>query len=147
MKFAAGRIRPTGGDETRGGPWLAGLRSAAFFALLIGAIGSIMLWVHAAEHPPLLIITLFVIWVLSPFVVLGIAHVKAKGWAPGTQTALYSVTLFVALASLVVYGDDALGHRTAHPAFVYVAVPPVAWVLTGVAVAIGALIARKRSQT
>jgi len=121
-----------------------GLRLTALIALVIGAAGSIGLWIHAARHPPPLIIVLFVVWVLSPFVVLGIGHVVAKRWAPGTQSALYWVTLLVTLGSIVIYADDAVAHRTAHPAFVYVAVPPASWVVSAVAIGLGAWLAKRK---
>lgn len=119
------------------------LRTAALVAVLAGAVGAIGLWIYAARHPPPLIIALFVVWVLSPFAILGIGHVVAKRWSPGTQKALYWVTLFIVLANLVIYGDDAVAHRTAHPAFVYVAVPPASWLVTIAAVTIGALMAKR----
>jgi uncharacterized membrane protein len=120
------------------------LRAAALIANVAGAVGSLGLWIHAARHPPPLIIALFVVWVLSPFVILGAGHILARRWLPGTQSALYWVTLFVALAALVIYTDDAIAHRAAHPAFVYTAVPPILWAITGAAIAIGAARARKR---
>lgn len=125
---------------------MTGLRLTALIALVIGAVGSIGLWIRAAHHPPPLIIVLFVVWVLSPFVVLGIGHVIAKRWAPSTQAALYWVTLLVTVTSIVIYADDAFGHRTAHPAFVYVAVPPASWLVSAVAVGLGAWIARRKQK-
>jgi hypothetical protein len=122
-----------------------GLRTGSLIALIVGAIGSIGLWVHAAQHPPPLIIVLFVVWVLSPFVILGVGHVVAKRWAPNTQAALYWVTLLISVASLVIYADDAVAHRTSHPAFVYVAVPPASLLVSAIALGIGALTARKNS--
>jgi uncharacterized membrane protein YsdA (DUF1294 family) len=131
-------------DAIRGERSWAGLRSSALIALVTGAIGAIGLWIHAAQHPPPLIITLFVVWVLSPFVFLGIGHVVAKRWAPRTQAALYWVTLLVTLASIAIYADDAVAHRTAHPAFVYVAVPPASWVISVIALAFAALTGQKK---
>jgi uncharacterized membrane protein YsdA (DUF1294 family) len=131
-------------DETGGA--LTGLRLIALIALVIGTVGSIGLWIRAAQHPPPLIIVLFVVWVLSPFVVLGIGHVAAKRWASSTQAALYWVTLLVTVASVVIYADDALGHRTTHPAFVYVAVPPVSGLASAVAIGLGAWIARRKQR-
>jgi ACR3 family arsenite efflux pump ArsB len=128
-------------DEKRGA--LTGLRFAALIAVVIGAAGSLGLWIRAAQHPPPLIIVLFVVWVLSPFVVFGIGHVVAKRWAPSTQAALYWVTLLVTLASIAIYADDAVAHRTAHPAAVYVAVPPASWLVSAVAIGLGAWIAKK----
>ena len=77
-----------------------GLRAGSVIGLIVGAIGSIGLWIHAAKHPPPLIIVLFVVWVLSPFVLLGIGHVLSKRWPHGPQDALYWVTLVVAAASI-----------------------------------------------
>jgi hypothetical protein len=131
--------------DEKGGA-LTGLRFTALIALVIGAAGSLGLWIHAARHPPPLIIVLFVVWVLSPFVVLGIGHVVAKRWAPSTQTALYWVTLLVTVASIAIYADNAVAHRTAHPAFVYVAIPPASWLASAVALGVGAWIARKKQK-
>jgi hypothetical protein len=122
------------------------LRAAALVAVIVGALGSIGLWIHAAKHPPPLLIVLFVVWVLSPFVVLGIGHVVAKRWAPDTQAALYWVTLLVTLASIVIYADDAVSHRTAHPAAVYVVVPPASWGVSAVAISLGAWIAKRKQK-
>ena len=131
--------------DEKGGA-LTGMRFTALTALVIGAAGSFGLWIHAAQHPPPLIIVLFIVWVLSPFVVLGMGHVVAKRWAPSTRAALYWVTLLVSVASIVIYADDAFAHRTVHPAFVYVAVPPASWLASAVALGIGAWIARRKQK-
>ena len=119
------------------------MRAVAIVALIVGAVGSIGLMLHAKQHPPPLLVGLFVIWVLSPFAALGAAHRASKRWASGTQTTLHVVTMFVVLASLLIYGDDAVNHRTAHPAFVYVAVPPASWLFGVIALLIAALRARR----
>jgi hypothetical protein len=133
-------------DETRGDPPLAGLRLTALVALVIGAVGAIGLWISAAKHPPPLLIVLFVIWVLSPFVILGIGHVMAKRWALSTQSALYWVTLLVTIVSIGIYADDAVSHRTAHHAAVYVVVPPASWIVSAVATGLGAWIAKRKQK-
>lgn len=115
------------------------MRASAILALVVGAAGSIALMLHAKQHPPPLLVVLFVIWVLSPFAALGAAHRLSKRWALSTQATLHIVTMFIALASLLIYGDDAVNHRTAHPAFVYVAVPPASWLFCVIALSIAAL--------
>jgi hypothetical protein len=120
------------------------MRTIAFIALITGAAGSVGLMLHAKQHPPPLLIVLFVIWVLAPFVCLGVAYKVSTPWPPGTQATLHIVIVFVTLASLLVYGDDSLHHRTAHPAFVYVAVPPASGLLAAIAVSISALKARRK---
>ena len=54
--------------------------------------------------------------------------------------------LVVTLGSLAIYGDDALGHRRAQAAFVYVVVPPASWLLISMVVPIAALISRRLSR-
>lgn len=120
------------------------LRAVGLSALVIGAMGSIGFLFHARQHPPLFLLALFVIWILSPFVALGVADAISKRWSILTRTMLYSVMLVVALGTLAVYGDDALGRRTAHPAFVYVLVPPVSLALIAIALSITAVISGRR---
>lgn len=121
------------------------LRTAALIAVVAGAAGSISLMLRAG-HPPLFLRVLFAIWVLSPFVLLVWAAMVSKRWTALTQTALYGVMLVVALGSVAVYGADALWPRKSQPAFFYVLVPPVSWLIFGV-VPIAALISRRRSPT
>lgn len=121
---------------------LAVLRTAALLAVLFGAIGSIGLLRHAQQHPPPLIVAGFVVWVLAPFGLLGIANLRSKQWPIAVRKTLYVSTLIITAASLAIYVDDNIAHRTAHPAGVWVAVP-VAAVIIG-AIVVG-LAAAKRS--
>lgn len=134
-------------DETIRDPSLAGLRSAALVALVIGAIGSIGLLRHAQQHPPPILVVLFVIWVFAPFAGLGVANLCSKHWSRRTRATLYIATLFVTVASLAVYLDDNIAHRAAKPAFVYVAVPPASLILSAIGVATAALIGERSRRT
>jgi ABC-type Mn2+/Zn2+ transport system permease subunit len=69
------------------------------------------------------------IWVFSPFVALLWANIVSKGWSVMTRATLHGVMLAVALGSLAVYGADAVWPRKSQAAFVFVAVPPVSWLL------------------
>ncbi len=84
------------------------------------------------------------VWVFSPFAALVWAHTASKRWPELSRKTLHGVMLFVALASLAIYGADAVWSRKAQPAFFYVLVPPVSWLLSAIVVAIAALISRKR---
>jgi hypothetical protein len=119
------------------------MRTTALVAVIAGAAGSIGLFLHAKQHPPPLLVVLFIIWVLAPFAVLGIAQLVSKRWAPGAQATLHVVTLAVAVVSLLIYGDDAMHHRTAHPAGVWVGVPPASVLASVVAISIAALVAKR----
>jgi uncharacterized membrane protein len=121
---------------------LGGLRSAALVAVVLGGIGSIGLLRHAQQHPPPLVIVGFVIWVLAPFVILGGANLLSSRWPVSVRKTLFIVTVLVAITSLGIYFDDNLAHRTAKPAFVYVATPPATVLLSALVVGV-ALLARK----
>ena len=105
------------------------MRPFVFVALIAGAAGSIGLMLHAKQHPPFLLLVFFIVWVVSPFAAFGMALLRSKRWTTPMQAALHLVIFAVALLSLLIYGDDAVHHRAAHPAFVYVAVPPASWLL------------------
>jgi hypothetical protein len=121
-------------------------RSAALVAVVFGAVGSIGLLRHAQQHPPPLIGVLFVIWVAAPFVLLGVANIFSNRWPSALGKTLYVVTLCVTVVSLAIYLDDNIAHRTAHPAFVWVAVPPASIIVTAIALGIGAIRNKKKSQ-
>jgi hypothetical protein len=124
--------------ETPERRFLGNVRAAGLIALMVGAAGSFGLFLRAGQRTPRLLLVSMAIWVLSAFIVLMLANVIAKRWSRITRATLYVVMLVVALGSLVVYGDDAMGHRRPQAAFVYVLVPPVCWLLITIAVATAA---------
>lgn len=128
------------------GRFLGRLRATALIAVLAGALGSIGLMLHAGQRTPRFLLVIFVIWVLSPFMALVVAHVFAKRWSAPTCATLYSVMLVVTLGSLAIYGDDALRPRKAQAAFVYVIVPPASWLLIAIFVPIAALMSGRLSR-
>lgn len=120
------------------------LRRAGLISVMAGAAGSVVFFLYASPQTPQFLRVLFVIWVLSPFAALVLADMVSKRWPALTRSTLYCVMLVVVAGSLAVYLDDALRHPWAKPAVGYVMVPPLSWVLTGIAVSIAALISRKR---
>lgn len=122
------------------------LRVAGLIALFVGAAGSLGFFFHASQHPPLLLIVLFLIWIVSPFVALGAADLISKRWSNLTRRTLYVVMMVVTVGTLAVYGDDAMARRTAHAAVVYVVVAPVSWLLIAISLSIAAIISRRRSR-
>lgn len=125
---------------------VARLRSAALVAAVFGAAGSIGLLRRAQQHPPPLLVVLFVIWVSTPFALLGLGNVLSKNWPVAVRATLYLVTLCVTVASLALYLDDNFHHRTTHPAAVWVAVPPASVLISGVVLVIAAAKNRKRTE-
>ena len=139
MTSKVSRGRPEGG-------FLGRLRAAALIAVLVGAGGSVGLMLRAGHRSPRLLLVLFAIWVLSPFMALVLANVVLKRWSVLTRATLYSVTLVLTLGSLAIYGDDALRHRRAQAAFVFVVVPLVSWLLIAIVVPIAAFISGRLSR-
>jgi hypothetical protein len=123
------------------------LRAAALIAVLAGGAGSFALMLRAGRYnPSIILVLLFTVWVLSPFVALALAGVVSKRWSTLTRAALYGVMFVVALGSLAIYGADALWHLKAQAAFVFLVVPLASWLLIAIVVPIAAFISRPRSR-
>jgi len=123
----------------------AALRSVALLAAVFGAIGSIGLLRHAQQHPPPFLAVLFVIWVLAPFGLLGLANLRSTNWPAAVRTTLYITTFIVTIASVAIYVDNNIARRTAHPAGVWVAVPPAAVIISLIAVGLAAWKVRNKN--
>ena len=131
------RVSPEGGS-------LRMLRAAGMVALLAGAVGSVgFVFYYGQRNPSRLLIVLFAVWVLSPFVALLAVDAKSTRWPPRTRATLYGVMLVIAVGSLATYANAALGPPRAQGAFAFVIVPPLSWLLSGIAISI-ALFARGR---
>jgi len=123
------------------------LRAAALTAVLAGAVCSVGLMLYAGRrNNSRLLLVLFALWVLSPFVVLVFANVVLKRWPVLTRATLYSLMLVLTVGSLAAYGVVALGPPRAKAAFVFVVVPPASWLLIAIVVSIAALISGRRSR-
>ena len=122
------------------------LHSVALTAVVAGAGGSVglMLWV-GHRNPSRVLLLLFLIWDLSPFMALLLADMVSKRWSVITRATLHIVMLVIALSSLALYGDVVLRPRP-QPAFMFLVVPLGSWLLMTIVVPIAALISRRRSR-
>jgi len=139
MTSNANRGSPDGG-------FLDLLRAGARIAVVAGAVGSVGLTLRAGRSTPRLLLVLFVLWVLSPFVALAWATMVAKRWSVLTRAMLYCVTLVVTLGSLAIYGSVVLPPVGSPRAFVFVVVPPGSWLLITIVVLLTALISGRLSR-
>ena len=121
-------------------------RPAALIAVLLGAVGSLGFLLRAGQRAPRLVLALLALWVLSPFVAVVLADVVSKRWSVFTRATLYSVMLVLTLGSLAVDLEDALRPRSAQPAFVFVVVPLVSWLLIAIVIPLAAIISRRRGR-
>ena len=136
-----GEVTSKVSQGTPEGGLLGLLRAAALITVLGGAVGSVGLMLRAGHrNPSRILLMLFALWVLSPFMALVLANVVSKRWSALTRVTLHCVMLVLTLGSLAVYGDVALGPPRAKTAFVFVVVPPASWLLIAVVVPIAALI-------
>ena len=136
-------------ETLRGRPasgFLGLLRAVALIAVVAGAVGSLGLMLRAGQRTPRLLLVVFVIWVLSPFVSLAWANAVSKRWSVLTRATLYCVTLVITLGSLAIYGELVVVKPPGSAnAFLFVVVPPGSWLLLAIVVPTAAFISRSRS--
>ena len=108
------------------------MRTISFAVLLAGIAGSLAFVLYnGRNNKSVLLIVLFVIWVLSPFVQLLFTNKASETWKDGIRKALYSLILFITILSLVGY-SGVLRPAGTRPAFVFQIVPLISWVLIAI---------------
>jgi hypothetical protein len=136
--------------ESRGKPeggFLGPLRVAALIALPAGAAGSIGLMLRVGHrNPSRILLALFTLWVLSPFMALLFANVFSKRWVVLTRATLYSLMLVLTPCSLAIYGEVAFGPPRAQPASAFLLVPLASWLLIATVVPIAAFLSGRLSR-
>ena len=119
------------------------LRTTAIVATLAAALGSLGLMLYLGRrNDSIILMGLFAIWVLSPFMALLLANVVSKGWSELTRVTLYGLMLVLAVGSLIIYAAVAL-NPPAKLAFPFLVVPLGSWLLITIVISISALIARR----
>src|SRR5262245_18378258 len=86
-------LEPGGSPQSEDQPVLSGpLRSAASIAVPLGAVGSVglMLWAGRRNDSRILLV-LFGLWVLSPFVLLALVKVVSRRWSFAGRAVLHSL--------------------------------------------------------
>jgi hypothetical protein len=137
----------SGVQRRREGELLGLLRRTALIAVLVGAAGSVGLMLRAGHrNPSRLLIALFALWVLSPFMAVAWANVVSKRWSDLTRATLYSVTLVLTLGSWAIYGALVFGLLRAKIGFVFLVVPAASWLLIAVVIPMAAMIAGRLSR-
>jgi len=105
------------------------LRITALIVLFAGAIGCLLLMFNSGRNQKsIVLIVLFTGWVLSPFIGLFIADMISKPWLPKTRLTIHWLIILIALASLASY-SGALNVPGTKPAFKFLIVPLISWVL------------------
>lgn len=101
--------------------------------MVTAAAGSLGLLLNAGrKNNSLLLLVLFVTWVLSPYIALLFATVFSKRWPAAKRMTLYILMLVLSLGSLIGY-SGALSPSGTKPAFVFLVVPLISWLVIGIA--------------
>ena len=99
------------------------LRTIAVVVVLAGAVGSLAMTLYAGQkNNSVLLVLLFAIWVLSPFIAFLIANVITRLWNDLNRKTLYYIMIFLPVVSLVCY-SGAISPPGLKPAFIFLVVP------------------------
>ena len=119
------------------------LRAAGLMALGLGAVGSIALELQVGSRAPAYLLVVFALWVVSPFAALAWGERLSQHWSEDARAALYAVMFVIAAGTLAVYGYIAFGPSRPQPAFAFVVVPPLSWMLAVILVPLGVFVVRR----
>jgi ACR3 family arsenite efflux pump ArsB len=109
-------------------------RTLARIAVAVGAVGSIGLTLFVGHrNQSSLLVVLFVGWVLSPFIALGLMEVVSTRWSAASRTTLHGVMIVLALCSLAIYGIVAAGRPTG-PRAAFLMVPFASFLVMAIVV-------------
>ncbi|HXC99983.1 MAG TPA: hypothetical protein VN048_11630 [Verrucomicrobiae bacterium] len=117
------------------------LHKVVRFAVLAGALGSLGLTLCAGRHGnSLRLLSLFIVWVPSPFLILAWANLLSKDWSRPAQSILYGVTLVLVVGSLAIYGNALSMPADSKVAAPFLVVPLASWLLAILAIIASKLI-------
>jgi hypothetical protein len=120
------------------------LRVAALTVTVLGALSSVALMLYVGRrNPSILLLAMFVVWVLGPYVVMLRAYVMASGWPALTRTTLYALMLMIPIGTNTIYGDVA-SRPHAQPAFYFLVIPVASLLLLGSALLIAWFVSRRQ---
>jgi len=95
-----------------------------FWVALAGAVAAAVLVLYAGHrNNSLVLLTLFAIWVSSPFVALTWFNRISQRWPVFTRTMLYGVTLILVVGALAIYENMASAPPGSKLAFPFLMVP------------------------
>jgi hypothetical protein len=123
------------------------LRKAGLLTLAIGAAGALGLMLYTGRrNPSTLLMAMFAIWVLAPFVALALADAASKQWSDLTRTTLYALMFVITFETLAAYAYIAFGPSRPQPAFTFLVLPPASVLLSAIVLRTAAAIASRRSR-
>jgi hypothetical protein len=103
-------------------------RVAAAIAVAVGAAWSLGLMYWAGSRAPWVLLAMFLVWVVSPFVALAWAMVTSSRWRTVPPPVVHALALAVTAGSLATYTGLIAPPAHSPNAFIYIVVPGIAWV-------------------
>ena len=119
-------------------------RTAIVTAVIaVAATGSLAsVFVVGNRQRSVLLMTMFIVWVLSPYVGLWLANVRVRDGTPAARRALEYATILISLAALGRYLWVLVRPLAHQPASTFLLVPFVSWIAIAVAVGVAMRSAR-----
>jgi hypothetical protein len=132
------------GEQTRS---LMVLSGAALLLAVAGAVGSVGLMLRAGHrNDSLILLAIFAIWVVSPFVALILANLISKRWSVLTRVTLHVVMLIITIGSLANYANMVSAPPGSKIALPFLVVPLGSWLLITIVFPMAALLSRRLSR-
>lgn len=117
------------------------LRGTAQVGMLAGAAGSLGLMFLAGRHQnSKILMLLFTIWVLAPFLALVWANKVSTRWSVLTRVALHVLSMVLTLGCLFIYGAVAFGRINVKVGFAFLVVPLVSLLFVAILFPIAPLV-------
>ena len=117
-------------------------RTIALVLILIGSMGSIWFTLRAGRNnSSILLVALFVIWVLSPFMALLVGNIASKRWSDSARVVFFVLVIILTFGALTSYSGFLTIPGT-KPTFKFLIIPLVSWLL----IIIVAFLSRRRNR-
>jgi hypothetical protein len=105
------------------------LHAIVLILILTGAVGSLVLTFHAGrKNNSVLLPLLFAVWVISPYIAFLMSDIISRNWSIFARIGLYCLIIVLSVCSLLCYGGI-LSPPGVKPAFVFLIVPLISWIL------------------
>ncbi|HEY8734784.1 MAG TPA: hypothetical protein VIL90_09480 [Puia sp.] len=105
------------------------LRIISLVVVTAASLASLIFTIRAGHrNKSVILILLFAIWVLSPFVTMAVAGVASVCWSNINRVRLYILMTLMSLISLAAYSGVLIPYG-AKPAFVFLIGPLLSWVI------------------
>lgn len=120
------------------------LRLMTNAALIVGASCSVIaMFIIGSRQRSVLLMTMFLVFVLAPFIALGLLNARARAWSDKARAIVQNATILISLASALKYVSVVVWPVKAQPASTFLMVPIASWALFGVVAILATRASRK----